>query len=101
MATIPHFDIPFRFVNRAAAITEQDSEHEIDNCVETIVRYQHGDRPENADFGIPDLTFSLPGLEADIVRGAIRTYEPRADVDVDDPKIEELVQTIAVRREPQ
>lgn len=99
---IPHFDIPFRFLNnKSAAVNEQDSDREIMDCVETIVRYQVGDRPERPEFGIPDFTFTLPGTDSSLIQASIREFEPRADVQVDLPKIQELVQTIVVRRPPQ
>lgn len=98
---IPHFDIPFRFVNRTTAVANQDSDREVMNCVETIVRYQHGDRPERPVFGVPDFTFELPGIEIPLIQESIREQEPRSNVQVTDPVIEELIQTIVIRRPPQ
>ena len=98
---IPHFDIPFRFLNnKRAAVTEQDTDAEIMDCVEAIVRYKHGDRPERIEFGIPDFTFHLPGIDGSLIQESIREFEPRADVQVGQTKIEDLIQSVVVRRPP-
>lgn len=100
MATIPHLDLPFRILSsRRAAVVEQDSESEIENCVETILRYTHGDRPERPTFGIPDLTFSFPNPSVPVITDWITQWEPRTTMVVGDPvidKIRPLIQKIVV-----
>jgi hypothetical protein len=99
---IPHFAIPFRINGvRGAVVTEQDSEQEILDCVEVIIRYQHGDRPEKPDFGIPDLTFSEPSPNTNLIKQYVDLWEPRIDMDIGEAvlnQIDPLIQYIHVER---
>jgi phage baseplate assembly protein W len=98
---IPHFDVPFRINGaRGAVVNDQDSDEEILVCVESVIRYEVGQREEKPEFGIPDLTFSEPEPDVSLVRDAIGTWEPRAShLHVHAPlrdKIDELITTIRV-----
>lgn len=94
---IPHFGIPF-FIDpdRGAHVEEQDSEEEILDCVETILRYQKNQRPESPDFGIPDVTFSEPLVNVGPIQSALIHWEPRIETKVNSPTVDNLIQTIVV-----
>lgn len=84
--SIPHFSHPFHFGTVAdyrglqAATVEQNTVEEILTCVESVLRYEEGTRPERPDFGIPDQVFSVPGVDEIEILGAVRRLEPRADL---------------------
>jgi hypothetical protein len=94
---IPHFALPFRIRGaRGAVVNEQDSEAEILACVEAIVRYQKGQRPEKPDFGIDDPTFSSPLVDSRAIEADINEFEPRTHVSVSDPVVQDLIQSITI-----
>lgn len=103
LAVNPHFAIPFRLRGASGAVvTEQDTEEEILDCVETIVRYNVGHRPEKPDFGIPDPTFSHPSPDIGKIRDSVNTWEPRLTMDIGEvviDKIDPLVQSIRIEEE--
>lgn len=78
MVDIPHLALPVRFVGGAAVTVEQDSTDEIAQCVETILRYRPGQRPELPDFGVADPTFQMAPIDLDRARAAVLEWEPRA-----------------------
>lgn len=77
---IPHFALPFRFVNGAAAVNEQNSPEEIRDCVAAIVSYEIGSRPERPDFGVEDEVFEEGGADPSVYLPVIARLEPRADL---------------------
>lgn len=86
----PHFAVPFRLGGTSFAAVEQDSDEEILQCVEAVVRTPLGSRVLDApDFGIPDPTFRQlgAGASADEIVAAVEEDEPRvsalADVEID------------------
>lgn len=87
MTDIPHFSLPFRFVSTPsgmrAAETEQDSDAEVQDCIESIIRYERGQRPDAPDFGINPQVFTLD-VDSAIIHDQIIENEPRADVLVED-----------------
>jgi phage baseplate assembly protein W len=103
MAENPHFAIPFRLNGyKGAFVTEQDSEEEIQDCVEVIVRYTEGQRPEKPEFGIPDITFSMPSPDVTHIRRSILAWEPRTTMDVGKAifdRIDPMIQRIRVEEE--
>jgi hypothetical protein len=96
---VPHFDLPFRFDHGAAAVNEQDSLDDIAVCVEAIVRYEQGQRPELPEFGIPDYTFRQGDFDTDDLQDAIEVWEERADLLIEDDydRFDELVQLVEIR----
>jgi phage baseplate assembly protein W len=82
VASVPHLATPFRIVNGAIAVVEQDSVEEIEDCVESILRTFVGTRIDAPDFGIPDETFrqQTPSTGAELYIAAIEAQEPRAHV---------------------
>jgi phage baseplate assembly protein W len=77
MTDLPHFSYPFRFATPQVAVSEQDSLDEITDCVQVILLYPQGSRPELPAFGLPDPTFS-PRVDTDEIRSVIAEWEPRA-----------------------
>lgn len=99
-ATTPHFAVPFRMDgSRGSVVTEQDSEEEILDCIEVILRYPQGHRPEKPEFGIPDLTF-MEHADERLIQEALDEWEPRIEMSVGQSivdKIDVLIQTIRVQ----
>ena len=87
VVSVPHLALPFRFVTRydgtvSSDYVEQDSHEEIMHCVEAIIRYERGQRPEQPDFGIVPPLFQSGLIRTEPIREAIQEWEPRADVDI-------------------
>ena len=78
MADIPHFDLPFRYLNAQPVVVEQDSEEDVLNCVEAIVRTPVGERPELPTFGSDDWLFSIQPIPTMALINSISEQEPRA-----------------------
>ena len=102
--TVPHFSIPFRFLNQGlgyptAAVNEQDSDVELRDCVEAILRYEVGSRPEKPDFGIEDPTFSSPRVNVSEIHDQVERWEPRAALHVSEAisSVDELVSQVLVK----
>jgi phage baseplate assembly protein W len=98
--TTPHFSLPFRIQGeKGAAHCEQDSEEEVLYCIEAILRYPIGHRPERPEFGTPDLTFSEGNADERRIQDALNVWEPRVEMFVSQSEIDsvdELVQRIKV-----
>jgi hypothetical protein len=84
---IPHISLPFRFVpytdqrgelRYEAAVNPQNSDEEVGDCIECIIRYPVGYRMEKPAFGTPDQLFKSPGPDVNEVHRHIETWEPRA-----------------------
>lgn len=90
--TAPHFSIPFRIdpSTNECICNEQDSEAEILDCIEVILRYQIGKRPEKPEFGIPDQTFSEPVPDVGEISEALAEWEPRIDMVINPAQIDKL-----------
>jgi phage baseplate assembly protein W len=103
---VPHFSLPFRFIDKqaspgtvkAVAVEEQDDVEEVLHCVETILRYPRGFRIDDPDFGTPDQLFTLGGANADEIKAAIANSEPRVEalVEVDNQTLEDLISNVLV-----
>lgn len=79
MTDIPHFDMPFRIdPTTHLAVTEQDEQLDVQNCVEAILRTAVGERVELPEFGWEDLTFNVQPLDLTGIMQSIVLQEPRA-----------------------
>ena len=79
-----HFAYPFRWgAHKHALENEQGSPADIAACVESLLRTPRGHRPDNPDFGLPQVVFSMP-LKPGLIQAAITEGEPRALVNVRD-----------------
>jgi hypothetical protein len=91
MTKVPHFAIPFRIdPTRGATVNEQDSEEEIIDCAETVLRYEIGQRPEKLDFGIKDSVFKESPIDVSQIQEALIKWEPRTNLIVGIPMIDEI-----------
>lgn len=77
---IPHFSLPFRIVNGAAAVSDQNSDAEIGDCVAAVCLTQKGQRIEEPTYGIDDPTFLRGDQAAAALLQEIEPWEPRADI---------------------
>ncbi len=83
MADIPQFKVPIRLVGEDFAVVEQDTEQEIEQGVEAVVRYRKGARLTLPKFGITDPAFVSEGPSATIagdIAASVLEWEPRATV---------------------
>jgi phage baseplate assembly protein W len=98
MADFPHISLPFRFEQAGGpvvmAVTEEDSLDEIGDCVELILRTEHGQRRTLPGFGRPEqllfmtdreLARSLVQAAVDEWEGRVQATVERADLDPNDP----------------
>lgn len=74
----PHFALPFRVETSSIAQVAQDSEDDINYCVECVVRYHPGERTMLPQFGIRDLAFHVQPLDGADLIAQIALQEPRA-----------------------
>lgn len=95
MTDIPHFALPFRVENGAVAESEQDTNDEIADCVQAIVRYPLGYRIELPGFGVPEQEFQQGGADPIVIQAQIDTWEPRAGA-LTTAEIDALVATVHV-----
>lgn len=77
MPEIPRLALPFRVAGGRAAVVEQDSDQEVLQCVETVMRYRPGDRVAAPDFGVPDQAHQQGGADLVTVADRIEVWEPR------------------------
>jgi len=99
--TIPKLRLPLSFTDGRARLVEQDSQAEVEQCVEVILRTVAGERLERPDFGIPDFVHRQGGVDVDAVKAAIDRDEPRAvyAAAVDNSNLADLVSRIGVQME--
>lgn len=99
MTDLPHFGLPFRFVNGAAVVLEQDTTDEILTCVLAVLLCPKGFRVELPDFGIDDPTFTETAPNASDIELALTEWEPRSQeiVDSNPSAVDELVSYVTVR----
>ena len=93
---IPKLEVPMSFLNGKARVVQQDSQQEIEQCVEAVVRTTEGEREDYPTFGIPDMVHGDVDVVA--VRVAIEEHEPRADflIGTDDETLADYVGTIQI-----
>jgi len=71
---VPQFDLPFRFKNGKPAVVEQGSTDDVENSVEIILRYPQGFLDHSPQFGTPDQTFRMGGVDVDAMRQAVERW---------------------------
>jgi phage baseplate assembly protein W len=97
--TVPHFALPFRLAGDGSfAVVEQDSDDEVVQSVEILLRTRVGSRIELPEYGIEDPTFTVVPDIAGIL-DAIADWEPRAQVTIGDEidSKDELMHNISVQ----
>lgn len=86
MADVPHLSLPLRVVNGRFAVVEQDSPAEIEQAVETVLRYD-GELEATPSFGRPpDLAMLMNGPDPEALVEAVERWEPRARVLVEEDR---------------
>lgn len=98
MTDVPHFTIPFRFAGARAVVVEQDSVDEIATCVLAVLLCPEGYRVELPEFGLPDQTFGVPGVDLEEIRTVIDLWEPRAATTLEQhpDELDELITRVGV-----
>jgi len=78
----PHISYPFRLnaAGTGAVAVEQDSEEEIMDCVEVLIRTPLGFRLEAPDYGVRPQEFREGGADIEEINTAINEWEDRAHV---------------------
>lgn len=94
----PHFKIPFRFTDDDAELVEQESDSEILQNAEMVLRTQRGERIDAPDFGTDDPNFREGGVDLNSLRHDIVHGEPRAllIIDRDPSTIDQLIDNINI-----
>lgn len=103
MIDLPHFSLPFRFVNGAAAVVEQDTAEEVATCVEAIIRCPIGFRDELPEFGAVSPVFRQAPVPVEELRQAVAEWEPRANADITEygDAVDEAIRTVRIAVDPQ
>jgi phage baseplate assembly protein W len=92
---VPKLKVPVEMGTTGLKTVEQDSDDEIAQCVYAVLATERGTRIEEPDFGITDPTFEMNGLDTGEALLQIHTWEPRADVEIEED-IEDLVDEVRV-----
>lgn len=93
---VPKLEVPMRMVPGGLACVEQDSDKEVLQCVEAILRTQPGTRPDDPALGTPDFAFNENGVDPVTIRSILARYEPRAEV-MTDAELVDLAETIRLQ----
>jgi phage baseplate assembly protein W len=74
---VPKLRVPFQIVGKSALAVEQNSDDEVFQCVEAVIRTPEGSRIDEPEFGIPDYAFQgrIDGAQ---IQESIDEWEPRA-----------------------
>lgn len=90
-----HLVFPLQIRNGDFVMVAQDSQADIDGCVEVIARCPQGWLDSLPGMGLPDYTLTRGAPPVDDIRAGIEPYEPRADLSVDSD-LEQLLATITL-----
>ena len=77
--------------------TEQDSDEDVMGCVEVLLSTFTGERIEAPDYGIDDQAFRENSADVGHIASKISLWEPRADIEIEPERIQDLVQTVRLR----
>lgn len=77
---IPHFDLPFRYLNGKVVVVQQDMIDDIRNCVFAIASTEMGEREDLPEFGIASPVFENEPIDTQAVLSKILQDEPRATI---------------------
>lgn len=86
-----HLALPFNITKAGAKTNQQGSAQDVQDSVLNICLCPEGTREDNSQFGIPELTWEVGGLDLRLLEEAIRRWEPGAP--------EEAVEQALSRRE--
>ena len=96
---ITKLKVPLEMGATGFRTVEQDSEDEIAQCVYAVMATERGGRLEEPDFGISDPTFEQGGMDLGEALLAINTWEPRAEVELEQ-EIVDLIASVEVAVRP-
>jgi len=100
---IPHLQMPLSFATGPDGprmqVVEQDSDEELTQCVETILRYPLGFRQELPEFGITDPVMRENGADVQEMVRAVTEWEPRVSA-IASQELEELLTHITMEVRP-
>ena len=92
---IPQLAFPPAIRNGTFLLVEQDSQADIEGCVEAIARTPKGHLDSLPDMGLADYVLTRGVPSAAQIRHSIAPYEPRADTLVD-TQLVDRVATITI-----
>jgi hypothetical protein len=75
---VPHFGLPFQYVNGAPLVVEQNSDEDVANCVFAVAASEPGQFLDEPEFGTADPTFEQEPVNPRQFLQPIARWEPRA-----------------------
>jgi phage baseplate assembly protein W len=78
----PQFAFPFRLVRGEIEEIEQDTEEEIIQNAEIVIRYPKGYRSAMPEFGLFLQELRQGGADLNQIASSVRTWEPAATIEV-------------------
>lgn len=95
---VPVAPFPLQISNGDFVLVEQNSDYEIEGCVEAIARCPQGYLDSLPEMGLPDWTLTRGTPDLTEIRASIAPYEPRASLVVD-ARLSGMVADITIDRE--
>lgn len=95
--TVPKLKVPLEVVGGRFSVVEQDSDEEVLQCVDAIMRTDVGSRVDEPEFGRPDLAFQRGWNLTDMLRDSVETWEPRASTAMTDDVIDEAIRRVNIQ----
>lgn len=97
----PHIALPLRLNAGGTRVVcvEQDSEDEIFDCVEVLIRTPHGSRIDLPDYGLRDQEFTMGGAKKEEIYAAVEQWEgDRALIAIEESpsRLDSLVSNVRV-----
>src|SRR4051794_5019914 len=78
----PQFSFPFRIIRGEIEEIEQDTEEEVIQNAEIVIRYPKGYRSAMPDFGVFLQELRQGGADLNQIATSVRTWEPGATIEV-------------------
>ena len=95
MPDIPRFRIPFEVTDGKARTVEQDSDRDVQQCVQAITSTETGSLTDLPEFGISDQAHRKGGADLAEIGDALSRWEPRVDAETDQ-ELENLIANVRV-----
>jgi hypothetical protein len=96
---VPQLAVPFRIERGRALVVEQDSDAEVMQCVEAVLRYRPGHRLDLPEFGTRDQAHRQGGASMVELADAVERFERRVHATASEQGTDSmgLVQRVAVK----